>query len=274
MQKNELEKSGMEILKEYIPEIKSIKMLFIMGAPIIGLLIFTYIFNLIDWWAPLVLMLLSSIITFYLMSILPKNAEKIRKKYINKYGDLAYRKFFYRHIIPILAPASVIEIMILMVKNNEFIPSLVPYGDHILYQPLIPWQVSLPVGLFILIFAILMARRSINGGFDADTELYLYIIYPEKSRKIQGGTYQYIRHAHYAHGVYLAISFAFLSQNIMGFILTFIFIVTSYFISRFEDRELERRYGESFKEYIKSKPMFFPKIKELGSFFKLVFTGK
>jgi hypothetical protein len=33
------------------------------------------------------------------------------------------------------------------------------------------------------------------------------------------------------------------------------------------------RYGASFETYIRSKPMFFPKLKDLGSFVKLVLTG-
>jgi hypothetical protein len=36
--------------------------------------------------------------------------------------------------------------------------------------------------------------NAINGGFDRDTELFLYIIYPAKSFPIQGGMYRYIRH--------------------------------------------------------------------------------
>jgi hypothetical protein len=39
-------------------------------------------------------------------------------------------------------------------------------------------------------------RESINGGFDRDPELSLYIIHLEKPFPIQEGVYQYIRHTH------------------------------------------------------------------------------
>jgi hypothetical protein len=71
----------------------------------------------------------------------------------------------------------------------------------VLYQTLSPWWLLMPVGIVLLFFSLLALRKSINGGFDSDTELFLYIIHPEKSFPIQGGMYQYVRHAHYAEGI-------------------------------------------------------------------------
>ena len=111
-------------------------------------------------------------------------------------------------------------------------------------------------------------RKSINGGFDRDTELFLYIIHPEKSFPIQGGMYQYVRHAHYAEGIWMGIGLAFLAQNWMGFIMALMMFLELYAIARVEDKELIRRYGTSFETYVGSKPMFFPRLKDLGSFVK------
>jgi protein-S-isoprenylcysteine O-methyltransferase Ste14 len=116
-------------------------------------------------------------------------------------------------------------------------------------------------------------RKPINGGFDRDTELFLYIIHPEKSFPIQEGMYQYVRHAHYAEGIWMGIGAAFLAQNWVGFLMALMFVLPYYGIARAEDRELIRRYGASFETYAKSKPMFFPRLRDLGNLLRLVLSG-
>jgi protein-S-isoprenylcysteine O-methyltransferase Ste14 len=71
----------------------------------------------------------------------------------------------------------------------------------------------------------------------------------------------------------MGIAFAFLAQNWMGFIMVAILILVWYGIARAEDEELIRRYGAPFEAYVRSKPMFFPSLKNLGAFVKLVLTG-
>jgi len=122
-------------------------------------------------------------------------------------------------------------------------------------------------------FSVRAMRKPINGGFDLDTELFLYIIHPEKSFPIQGGMYQYVRHAHYAEGIWMGIGAAFLAQNWMGLLMAFMFVLPYYGIARAEDEELIRRYGVSYATYVKSKPMFFPRFGDLGGLVKLVLSG-
>jgi len=162
--------------------------------------------------------------------------------------------------------------MIPAVENSRFLPALYPY-DHVLYQTLSPWWILVPIGVILFVFSVLAMRKSINGGFDRDTELFLYIIHPEKSFPIQGGMYQYVRHAHYAEGIWMGIAAAFLAQDWMGFVMAFMFFLEYYAIARVEDRELIRRYGASFEAYARNKPMFFPRLKDLGSLVKLVLSG-
>ncbi len=119
-----------------------------------------------------------------------------------------------------------------------------------------------------------MSRDSVNGGFTLETELFLYIIYPEKTKKLQKGLYQYIRHPHYASGIYMCFGFALLSQNLMALILALLFAISYYFIAQAEDKELIIRFGLSFETYVGSKPCFLPHFKDLSSFLKLIFTGK
>jgi protein-S-isoprenylcysteine O-methyltransferase Ste14 len=55
--------------------------------------------------------------------------------------------------------------------------------------------------------------------------------------------------------------------------MAFMVFLEYYAIAHVEDKELIRRYGASFETYVRSKPMFFPRLKDLGSFVKLVLTG-
>jgi len=162
-----------------------------------------------------------------------------------------------------------------MVENNAFLPMLYPsYRDNLLYRTIIPWQLAFPLGIFLIILYPLMSRDSVNGGFTLDTELFLYIIYPEKTKILERGLYHHIRHPHYASGIYMCFGFALLSQNLIALILALFFTITYYFIAQSEDKELIRRFGAPFETYMKHTPSFLPQLQDLKPFLKLIFTGK
>jgi len=266
------EKTGMKLVEAHVPDLYSFKSIVYVAACFLGPLVLAHLINLTSWWAPPVSAVAWNTLAFYLMSRMPRNAEKIQERYRTKYGDGAYQQFFYRYVVPVFAPCTVGFLMILAVEDNRFLPALYPYG-HVLYQTLSPWWVFVPIGFALLVFSLLALRKSINGGFDRDTELFLYIIHPEKSFPIQGGIYQFVRHAHYAEGIWMGIALAFLAQNWMGFIMASMVFLECYGIARAEDEELIRRYGASFEAYARSKPMFFPRLKDLGGLVELVLTG-
>jgi protein-S-isoprenylcysteine O-methyltransferase Ste14 len=265
-------KTGMKLIEAHVPDLYSLKSIAYIAVCFLAPLVLAHLVNLIGWWTPLVSTAAWNALAFYLMSRMPRNAEKIRERYRAKYGDRAYQRFFYRYVVPVIGPCTIGFLVILAVENSSFLPAFYPY-DHVLYQTLSPWWVFVPIGIILLVFSVLAMRKSINGGFDRDTELFLYIIHPEKSFPIQGGMYQYVRHAHYAEGIWMGIAMAFLAQNWMGFIMAFMLFLELYAIARVEDKELIRRYGPSFETYTKSKPMFFPRLKDLSGFVRLVLIG-
>ena len=266
------EKAGVKLIEAYVPDLYSFKSIVYIAVCFLAPLVLAHLISLIDWWTPLVSTAAWNVLAFYLMSRMPWKAEKIRGHYRAKYGDRAYQRFFYRYVVPVISPCTIGFLMILAVGNSSFLPALYPY-DHALYQTLSPWWVFVPIGIILLVFSVLAMRKSINGGFDRDTEFFLYIIYPEKSFPIQGGMYQYVRHAHYAEGIWMGIALAFLAQNWMGFVMAFMMLLEFYAIARVEDKELIRRYGASFETYVRGKPMFFPRLEDLSSFAKLILAG-
>jgi protein-S-isoprenylcysteine O-methyltransferase Ste14 len=269
---NAPEKAGMRLIEEYVPGLYSVRSIAYMVVCFLVPVVPAHLINRIGWWSPLISAAAWNVLAFYLMSRMSWNAESIRERYLARYGDRAYQQFFYRYVVPVFAPCTIPFLMILAVGNSQFVPPLYPY-EHVLYRTLSPWWVFVPVGVLLLTFSVWAMRKSINGGFDRDTELFLYIIHPEKSFPVQGGMYQYVRHAHYAEGIWMGIGAAFLAQDWMGFLIAFLFVLPYYGIARAEDRELIRRYGASFETYVRSKPMFFPRLKDLGSLVRLVLSG-
>jgi protein-S-isoprenylcysteine O-methyltransferase Ste14 len=266
------EKTGWKLVEAYVPDLYSFKSIVYIAVCSLAPLALAHYINLIGWWAPPVATAAWDVLAFYLMSRMPWKAERIRGHYRARYRDRAYQRFFYCYVVPVIGPCTVGFLMILAVENSAFLPAFYPY-DHVLYQTLSPWWVFVPIGIVLFVFSILAMRKSINGGFDRDTELFLYIIYPEKSFPLQGGMYRYVRHAHYAEGAWMGIALAFLAQNWMGFIMALLMLLELCAIARVEDKELVRRYGASFAAYVGSKPMFFPRLRDLGSFVKLVLAG-
>jgi len=269
---NAPEKTGMKLIQEYVPGLYSLKSIAYIAICFFAPLVPTHLINRIGWWAPLVSAAAWNGLAFYLMSRMSRNAESIRERYMARYGDRAYQQFFYRSVVPVFSPCMIPFLMVLAVGNSPFLPSLYPY-DGALYRTLLAWWILAPIGVMLFSFSVWAMRKSINGGFDRDTELFLYIIHPEKSFPIQGGMYQYVRHAHYAEGIWMTIAAAFLAQNGMGFVMAAMFVLPYYAIARAEDKELIRRYGASFETYVKSKPMFFPRLRDLGGLVKLVLSG-
>ena len=265
-------KTGMKLIEEHVPSLYSLRSIAYIVACFLAPIVLAHLINRIAWWTPPVSAAAWNVLAFYLMSRISWNAERIRERYLARYGDRAYEQFFYRYVVPVFSPCMIPFLMILAVGNSQFVPPLYPY-DHVLYRTLSPWWVFVPVGVLLFAFSIWAMRKPINGGFGRDTELFLYIIHPEKSFPIQGGMYQYIRHAHYAEGIWMGIGAAFLAQNWIGFLMAFMFALSYYGIAHAEDRELIRRYGASFETYVESRPIFFPRLRDLGGLVRLVLCG-
>lgn len=265
-------KTGMKRIEEHVPGLYSLRSVVYIAACFLVPFVPVHLINRVAWWSPLVSAAACNALVLYLMSRMSWNAESIRERYLARYGRRAYQPFFYRFVVPVFAPCMIPFLMILAVGNSPFVPRLYPY-DHPLYRRLSPWWLFVPVGLVLLAFSVWAMRKSINGGFDRDTELFLYTIYPEKSRPIQGGMHRYVRHAHYAEGIWMGIGVAFLAQNWMGFLTALLFVLPYYGIAHAEDRELARRYGAAFETRVHSTPMLFPRLKDLGSLVRLVLTG-
>jgi protein-S-isoprenylcysteine O-methyltransferase Ste14 len=153
--------------------------------------------------------------------------------------------------------------------NYDFLPVFIRLPSHFMTSSLLPFFISIPLGLFIVIVGLLMRRPS--GGFGPDVESYLYLLYPEKGNLITDGIYRYIRHPRYLGRGLIAIGFGVLANSIIAVLVGLIhFLIFSSLIYS-EDKELFMRFGDDFKKYKKRTPALLPKYGNFKDFARYVF---
>jgi len=181
-----------------------------------------------------------------------KNARIYREKY----GDQAYRFFFFRFIMPIFATYYACI----------FHPLLVNGGA------LFPFWLAVVIGVFLISFKPLTALHIKKSGFDnIGHGLGIYTVYPEEGTGVFSEIYFYIRHPMYLGSFCAALGFAFFRNNTLALFTALIFLIPLISKIRFEDEEMIGRFGEEHRKYIKSTGAMFPKPKKLGKFLKLMF---
>jgi len=199
------------------------------------------------------------------------NSEKIRVKYKKKYKKLAAQRLWYNYIsylIPILY-SSLYFPLLLITYNDLPIPSIIPLQSSFMTNSLFPFFVSIPIGVILVILGILTRKPS--GGFGADVDSCMYLIYPEKSKLIQLGIYKYIRHPRYLSRFFIAIGFGFIANNFLAICVGFLHFLPFAFLVMPEEKELSRRFGVDYANYKKRVPALFPKLGKWIKFVKFLF---
>ena len=129
------------------------------------------------------------------------------------------------------------------------------------------------VGLIILILMIGTMARSVRD-FGIDNAGLVYIYYPEDARVIQNEIYSIVRHPMYMALIFISLGgfiFQFTIYSILHVLMTFLFF--SYHIFIVEERELIKRFGDSYKKYKRKVPAIFVKPRNWPKFFKFVFRN-
>ena len=76
---------------------------------------------------------------------------------------------------------------------------------------------------------------------------------------ITNGIYSIVRHPHYSGTILMNIACLFFFRTLWLIPPVCIFFVLWYLEARYEERALMAKFGESYKNYIKTTGMFFPK---------------
>jgi protein-S-isoprenylcysteine O-methyltransferase Ste14 len=105
-------------------------------------------------------------------------------------------------------------------------------------------------GIFFWAYAVryLSVRRAF--GTEINTS-------PESSSLITSGPYAYVRNPLYFGAAAAIIGFTILLRSVPMLIITILMIPHFYFIAKWEERELLKRFGKKYEEYMRLTPLFF-----------------
>ena len=267
---------GIEILKKKLPFITvwyNLVILYIFQITLfIGILIFLYWISSMVWYGALIGQSIISFLAIFPLAYITINSDKLRKKYREKYGKLAYQHMwllFGSYNEP-FGSASLYFPAIL--TTNGLLPKIIHFESNPFTINLLPSLIALPLGIFIILTGFLI--RKPTGGYDIDIASYVYIIYPEESRKLDGGLYKFVRNPQYLGRSIICIGLAVIANNLLAFFVALIYFLAFYLLGFIEERELIKRFGESYKIYCKKVPSIFPKYTMWKEFAKaLIFGG-
>jgi methanethiol S-methyltransferase len=184
-----------------------------------------------------------------------------KQAYKEKYKELAYRNAFAHYAMPGLA----------------FIMAAIAHAAY-MNGPFIPqgwWKiVFFMLGWFMLCIGVLLWIRSVFT-FGADNLALLYVYHPEEGRIVDSGIYGILRHPVYASILRVSIGLALINGNANA-IAFIIFIPLGLFgwIRLVEEKELIERFGQSYLDYRKRVPAFWPRLRDMGKFLVFLFTGR
>ena len=118
------------------------------------------------------------------------------------------------------------------------------------------WLVSIVIGV---ILAIIFTPIWIKGIKDAGSET----MEPSQSTKMYGGIYNYIRHPQALGEMpWFVIIPLFLNSLFLVIWAIVMIIVVGPIIIYYEEKDLIKRFGDDYREYIKRTGAFFPRLRK------------
>ena len=114
--------------------------------------------------------------------------------------------------------------------------------------------VGIVISIAIIILGLIIMFKGIK---DAGSETYK----PSDPTKLYGGIYKYIRHPQSLGEFPIFIAFAFFINSwFLVFILTIFVIIYVPIMIHYEEEDLIRRFGDSYRKYQEETGAFLPKI--------------
>lgn len=248
-------KEGFELLKEKVAEFRSLWK----GIAIflVWFLLFLVCVVFFLWFDGLMSYgaLISQFIVALVCSAFVYGYFKNASRYREKYGDLAYRYFFFHFVMPLFATWFACT----------FHPLLV--GE----RGILPYWLAIVIGIFLIIVRPLTTRHIQESGFDVVGHgLGIYTVFPEEGVRVSSEIYSYVRHPMYLGQFCVGLAFAFFRNNIISLLSALIFLIPVLVAVWLEDKELIERFGDEHKEYIENTGALFPH-RDIVKFLKLLF---
>jgi len=236
----------------------------------LSLMIFFWWTSSKNFYCAIILQMIISFIGTIPYRMMTLRSYNIRRKYLNKYDKLAAQKLwlnYQSYTIPILSSSLYFPILL---KTDYFLPSFVSFPPHFLTDSLFPIYVALPLSIVLIVLGFIIRKPS--GGFGADVESYLYLLYPKEGKLIINGVYSYVRNPRYLGRGFVAIGLGIFANNILAILVGLIHSLAFCSLIPSENKELGKRFGNDFKNFKKKVPALFPRFGNWKKFFKVVFS--
>jgi protein-S-isoprenylcysteine O-methyltransferase Ste14 len=184
-----------------------------------------------------------------------------RKEYKARWGAIAYRNAFARHMLPGL------PVMFAAIAHNAYVP-----GEPVLNGWWAPITSMLALYLFV-VGALLYVRA--YAAFGVDNLSMLYVYFPSEGRLVDSSIYSVLRHPAYAGVVRIGLAFGlWRGTGFSIFFGLFMPIGLTLWLRLVEEPELIERFGESYAEYRRKVPAFWPRLRDMGTFWRFLITGQ
>ena len=271
------EKSGWDIYLEYVPVLnvwyKAIATYAYQLAIFVVIMILFWWISSNYFFGALFYQIILSFLAILPFAYVTKNSEKLRKIYREKYGKLAYQKLEYKYLLYVVPLGSASLYLPALLKTNYyFFNGLIALPSNLITREIFPFFIEIPLAIALIIIGALIRRPS--GGFDIDIDSYIYLMFPEKSRKIEGGIYNFIRHPRYLGRFFIVIGLGVFGNNLLAISVAVVNFLSYFLLIRVEDGELVKRFGDSFKQHQRETPALIPKYGKWGKFVRFVFIGE
>ena len=246
---------------------------------LIGLDILPRLFSSIDMLVMLepFLPVLGSLLVFAIAYSLVGQLWSARDKMKAEYGDLAYQKMIKRGMMGIfLVPPLVFH----QLTSIRSLPPIPPVNDLTAQwsQSLLPligialeWDLLLRIVVSFILFILgVLTVRSALLTFGIDYMGVVYLYFPEDSEIQDHEIYSVIRHPTYFGGVLLGLAGLVFRFSVYSILMFFTVYGIFWLQARREERELVKRFGDSYKEYMKKVPRLHISIRNLPKYFRFL----
>lgn len=162
--------------------------------------------------------------------------------YLKRFGKAAYRKAFFRFLLPYS----------IFWWGAASMPLWVP-GERILR--LIPF--SILGAIFIALAGLFIIKTQVVFGMDYFAFTHFY--FPQEAKLVTSKIFGFIRHPIYTAWIYLGIGFFLIRGSLTSLASAIVNITVICVLSEMEERDIIKYFKEDYRAYKNSVPPFFPK---------------
>ena len=117
------------------------------------------------------------------------------------------------------------------------------------------WRESKILRIIASVFETIMIKGVVDAGSETLT--------PSEETKMYGGIYNHIRHPQTVGEMPMFVALAFALNSWFLVLYTFVFIIVyTPLIMYIEEKDLVKRFGDSYRQYQKETGAFFPKLRK------------